>query len=285
MKKIILTRGLPGSGKTTWALDYIKENSNTKRINKDDLRNMVDGGGWSSNREKIIIRARDVLVKLYLDLGFNVIIDDTNLVEKHFVQMAGIAAKYKDVIVEVKDFTDVPIEECIKNDLARVKSVGKDVIMDMYNKHLKESIIEPEYNYNLQDCIIVDIDGTLAHMTNRTAYEWDKVGSDKLDVEISTIIRTYEESEPVEIILVSGRSDGCRQQTEQWLKDKHVKYDELYMRKKGDMRKDVEVKTEIYNKYIKNNYNVIFVLDDRKQTVEGWRNLGLKCLQVAEGNF
>jgi hypothetical protein len=57
------------------------------------------------------------------------------------------------------------------------------------------------------------------------------------------------------------------------------------MRKRGDKRKDVIVKKEIYEKFIKDNYEVFFVLDDRDQTVKGWRDLGLKCFQVAEGNF
>ena len=57
------------------------------------------------------------------------------------------------------------------------------------------------------------------------------------------------------------------------------------MRADGDFRKDSEVKTEIYQRNIEQRWDVEFVLDDRNQTVRAWRTLGLKCLQVSEGDF
>ena len=62
-------------------------------------------------------------------------------------------------------------------------------------------------------------------------------------------------------------------------------FDDLYMRLPNDLRKDSIVKQEIYEMCIKDKYNVLFVLDDRDQVVNMWREQGLKCLQVAEGNF
>jgi hypothetical protein len=57
------------------------------------------------------------------------------------------------------------------------------------------------------------------------------------------------------------------------------------MRKKGDFRKDSVVKKEIYEKYIKDNFNILFCLDDRNQVVNMWREIGIKCLQVQDGDF
>lgn len=57
------------------------------------------------------------------------------------------------------------------------------------------------------------------------------------------------------------------------------------MRPEGDIRKDSIVKRELFEKYVRPYYNIEFVLDDRNQVVEMWRSLGLKCLQVAEGDF
>jgi len=57
------------------------------------------------------------------------------------------------------------------------------------------------------------------------------------------------------------------------------------MRKTGDSRKDSIVKREIFEEHIKGKYRIQFVLDDRNQVVEMWRQLGLTCLQVAEGDF
>jgi hypothetical protein len=57
------------------------------------------------------------------------------------------------------------------------------------------------------------------------------------------------------------------------------------MRKQGDFRRDSIVKKEIYDNDIKGKFDVEFVLDDRQQVVDMWREIGLKCLQVAPGNF
>jgi hypothetical protein len=68
--------------------------------------------------------------------------------------------------------------------------------------------------------------------------------------------------------------------------EKHgIKAMALFMRKSGDYRKDSVVKKEIYERHIKEDFNVEFVLDDRDQVVKMWREQGLVCLQVAEGNF
>ena len=309
MQKIIITKGLPASGKTTWAKEFIKKYPTYKRINKDSLRDMLDDGHWTRDNEKHIIQCRNELIELCILNGFNVIVDDTNLHEKHFVQIAGLIENWKEyyrdpdgtpikVKIETKDFTDVPLKECIENDLKRERSVGKDVIMKMYNQFLKPPDADPiKYNPKLPDCIICDIDGTLSHMTDRTAFEWDKAGGDRVDETIKGVLDTYSFMGMYEhidtfsavdcpnILLVSGRDEGCKDQTVSWLDKHQVSYDELFMRPKGDTRKDVEIKTEIYENRIKDKYNVLFVLDDRNQTVEGWRKLGLKCLQVQEGEF
>ena len=57
------------------------------------------------------------------------------------------------------------------------------------------------------------------------------------------------------------------------------------MRPEGNNEKDSIIKKRIYEDHIKGKFNVEFVLDDRNQVVEMWRELGLTCLQVAEGDF
>lgn len=59
---------------------------------------------------------------------------------------------------------------------------------------------------------------------------------------------------------------------------------ELYMRPEGDKRKDSIIKYEILQNLIKENF-IAYVLDDRNQVVKMWREAGLRCLQVQEGNF
>lgn len=131
--------------------------------------------------------------------------------------------------------------------------------------------------------IMCDIDGTLAFMGDRSPYNWKKVGVDTVNEPIRGIVNKYFDFMPV--ILVSGRDEVCRPETEKWLKDNSVRYSTLLMRPKGDNRKDSIVKKEIYDNFIRDKYTIEFVLDDRNQVVEMWRGLGLTCLQVAEGDF
>lgn len=141
----------------------------------------------------------------------------------------------------------------------------------------------------MDKAIICDIDGTLAHRTNRGPFDWDKVGEDEPDFIIWEILLRYRNVQPVarqiQVILLSGRDSVCKDKTIEWLGLFDIPYDKLYMRAKGDMRKDSIIKKEIYDKHIKGKYEVEFVLDDRDQVVKMWRELGLKCLQVAEGDF
>jgi len=64
-----------------------------------------------------------------------------------------------------------------------------------------------------------------------------------------------------------------------------VQYNELYMPPAGSMEKDTIIKRRIFEQQIRDNLDK-FVLDDRNQVVDMWRNdIGLKVLQVAEGDF
>jgi len=282
MKKVILTRGLPGSGKSTWAKQMLNENPNSyKRINNDDLRKMLDDGHYSSDMEKFIKKAVDALVLLALEEGKHVILDNTHLSESSINRIKELVKGKAEVVIEDK-FLDVPLETCIKNDLKRFDSVGKDVIINMYEKYLKktEPIIQDEA---LPKAIIVDIDGTLAHMKNRSPFDWNKVDEDDVDEIIKGISNTYSNSGKV--IIMSGRDGICRDKTIKWLEDNNIIYDMLFMRAEGDFRKDSIVKRELFDKNIKDKYYIEYVMDDRNQVVAEWRNMGLKCLQVQDGNF
>lgn len=282
MKKVILTKGLPASGKTTWALELIKDNPNQyKRINKDDLRSMLDGGKWSPDSEKFILKVRDSLVLLALESGKHVVIDDTNLHHKHEDQIRQLVKGKAEV--EIKDFTDIDIETCIKRDLLRPHSVGEKIIRGMYNQFLKpkaQVYIPPEY----KPCAyIFDIDGTLAHMGNRSPFDWDKVGEDEVNPIIRDILLSLKR-ENNKIIIFTGRDGVCEKETKEWLAKHHITYDYFDIRPEGNTEKDSIVKTRMFEK-IKDDYNIRGVFDDRNQVVSMWRSLGLTCLQVAEGDF
>ncbi len=131
--------------------------------------------------------------------------------------------------------------------------------------------------------IIVDVDGTLAHMNGRSPYDPSKYHEDTVDEVVRNLVHRYANDHI--IIVCSGRDDTYRDVTAQWLDDNGVDWEHLIMRKGGDRRNDALVKQELYERHIAPNYDVQFVLDDRNRVVNMWRSLGLKCLQVADGDF
>jgi predicted kinase len=277
MKKVIMSRGLPSSGKTTWAKEIITNNPNAyKRINNDDLRKMLDNNHYSKDAEKFIKKAVDALVLLALEEGKHVILDNTHLTDKSINRIKELVKGKAEVVIEDK-FLQVPLETCIKNDLKRLESVGKDVIVGMYNKHVKknEHIIQ---DVNLPKAIIVDIDGTLAHMNNRSPFDWQRVGEDTCDETIKNIVNNY--SLTNKVIVMSGRDSSCRELTEKWLVDNGIVFNELYMRSENDNRKDSIVKKELFDNNIKDKYFIEYVLDDRLQVCRMWFDMGLTLLRV-----
>lgn len=135
-----------------------------------------------------------------------------------------------------------------------------------------------------EDAIVCDLDGTLALLVCRGPYDSAKCELDELNVPVAHIVRTYAAA-GVRVVLLSGREDRFRPHTKRWLAHHEVPYDHLFMRTTKDFRKDSLIKREIFEREIASRYNVLFVLDDRDQVVEMWRDMGLTCLQVAYGAF
>ena len=293
MKKILILRGLPASGKSTYARSLLTQNPHIwKRLNKDELRAMLDNSVHSSSNEKFVVRVRDFMLVEALKEGKNVIIDDTNLSEKTVERIKQVVQKYmKDsgetVDIEIKDM-ETSLEECLERDKKREKKVGENVIMKMYKQHILKDERGPHYQEQddtLPAAILCDLDGTLAILHDRSPFDAKSCETDLLNIPIAEILKTYHEK-GVKIILMSGRENNARSQTMNWLSYNKISYNALYMRASGDMRKDAVVKKELYEAHVKGQFFVQFVLDDRNQVVDLWRlELGLPCLQVNYGDF
>jgi len=134
-----------------------------------------------------------------------------------------------------------------------------------------------------QKTIIVDIDGTLAHMNGRGPFDWDYVDKDTCDELVKGIVYSLADGNDYKVILVSGRSDICLEKTVNWLLDNKIYYYKLFMRPDGDFRPDTELKEEIYKKFIEPNYEVVAVFDDRPKVIAKWRELGLRVIDVGNG--
>jgi predicted kinase len=283
MKQLIMTKGLPGSGKSTWAKSVIDTNPGAyKRVNKDDLRAMLDNGKWSRDNEKFVLRIRDQIIVSALTNGKHVIVDDTNFAPRHEDELRSMA-KRQEAEFSVQDFTSVPLDTCIERDLKRQNSVGETVIRRMYRDYLAPKPPVIKHDPALPSCVICDVDGTVALMNGRSPYDYSKVGTDQPNMPVISAIAAL--MCHYRIIFVSGRKHECRAATEAWLLEHLDTSGPLFMRADGDDRDDRIVKQEIYEREIKGKYNIAFVVDDRKRVVEKWRELGLTCFQVAEGDF
>jgi phosphoglycolate phosphatase-like HAD superfamily hydrolase len=129
--------------------------------------------------------------------------------------------------------------------------------------------------------VIVDLDGTLALIGDRSPYNADDCGLDEVNPAVRTVME-WAQTAGYAIVIVSGRGVKAshRNYTEHWLTWNGIHYDALHMRRPGDQRPDDVVKREIYEQHIEDNHQVLFVLDDRAQVVRMWRSLGLTVFQV-----
>jgi predicted kinase len=283
--KIIVLRGLPASGKSTWAKDFVDRNPGWLRINKDDLRLMMHNSKWSKDNEAQILMARDTIIYSAINKGYNVIVDDTNFASQHITTIQGIA-KEGGSGFEVKDF-DVSLSECLSRNRKRTNQVPDKVIIDMYNKYVLPNKSKVLNNFDYPPAIVCDLDGTLAIHVNRGPFEFDKCYEDDVNGSVLSCIHAMKRDGD-RLIFVSGREDSCRTETMRWLSQK-CGFNEneyiLYMRPTGDNRKDSLVKEEIYKRDILPEYYIKFILDDRQQVVDALREMGLQVWQVARGDF
>jgi hypothetical protein len=106
-----------------------------------------------------------------------------------------------------------------------------------------------EYDENLPDCFIFDIDNSLAIKGDRSPYDWEKVGLDTPNV---PLVKTNQllAKQVEDIFIFSGRDSVCRDKTLTWLNDNGIIFKELYMRQQGDNRGDSIIKEELYREYI-----------------------------------
>lgn len=296
MRKILILIGIPASGKSTYALQFLKDNPSYYRVNRDSIRRMMIGDVYDYKIEKIVTLIQDHAIEVILGQGKNVLIDATNVKQSYIEDVYKIAKRIGGIEVSHKVF-DVPFEECMRRNNLRegVERVPMDIMIKMQESFSKMSKEEKtvyfpktvktfERDEKLPKAIIVDVDGTLAINTTRSPFDWKKVKEDSVNEPIVDLVRMYF-ARGIRVIIFSGRDSICRSETIEWLNNNKIPFHDLYMRKENDNRKDSIVKRELYEANIKGKYNVLVWIDDRNQVVREMRDLGITVLQVADGNF
>lgn len=145
MKPILfIPKGLPASGKSTWAQAKVKSSKDVYIVSRDSIREMLvsdysDFPFGHSKLEKLITEAIILMVSKLISCGYSVILDETNLNQKRLDKLitnVELTIPYNDFSIEVVNFRDVDLEECIERDKNRTSSVGENVIRGMYKKYL-----------------------------------------------------------------------------------------------------------------------------------------------------
>jgi predicted kinase len=129
---LVVTRGLPGCGKTTRARAWVAADpAGRARVNRDDLRAMLHEGAFrGGDTEEQIVAVRNAAISTLLRHRVDVICDDTNLPRRSLRDLGALAAR-QGARVEVWDMTDVPVGVCLARDAAREHPVGEAVIRDL----------------------------------------------------------------------------------------------------------------------------------------------------------
>jgi predicted kinase len=302
-----ITRGLPASGKTTLAREWLAEDpTNRARVNRDDLRAMMFAAPTYDFAQEVAVTAASRSLVKDLLKNRDVITDDTNLRPSYVREWRKFAAMNGVDLVVHECY--VTVNDAVSRDQARGDSggrrVGEDVIRGMAGKFTKRSATDPcgyhflpiidepveveaaAYTPRLgsKPAIIVDIDGTVALMGDRSPYDLSRVHEDRPNHPVIAAVRAAWH-DGLSVVYCSGRDDSSREVTEKWLATHVGVPGPLLMRAADDRRKDSIVKRELFDAHIRDEYDVRYVLDDRQQVVDMWRSLGLTCLQVAKGDF
>lgn len=297
--------GIPGSGKTTWANQMIQQYAGVVKVSRDDVRMMLRSHPYPGTEyEPLVSSIVDLSITSALKKGWDVILDNTHCTAATLRETIDKFGKEYKVRIQIIG-SDLTLDEIKLRNAKRQSPVADDILDRMYsgwkyivaNKAIFDQqittlaegrpvIVPFNQDKGLPPCIIVDIDGTVAERNNRGPFEFDKVLTDTPVEEVIHVVHSLNSNN--HIVFMSGRDESCRADTEEWIR-RHIFISgdiELYMRGAGDMRKDSIVKKELFMKHIAPKYYTVACLDDRKQVVDMWREeLGLKCLQVAEGNF
>lgn len=305
-KKLILTRGIQGSGKSTWARQWVEEDPEHRiRINNDDIRNML-GVYWVTSRESLVTDIKKKTAQHAMYRNYDIVVDNMNLNPKEIKFWEDLVWAHNETInhnnafddkydlyeIEFKDFF-IPLEECIRRDAMRPNPIGEKVIRDTWKryKHFIQTSEVERYVNNLRawdmgkpTCVVVDMDSTLCFNTTKRPWYGEGAAEGMInDVPngcVCDVILELQKSYP--IVLATGRDNSQEEVTKQWLLDHEINVSEFYFRKEGDYRKGVEVKREQIEDIMK-NYNILVVFDDCEPIVQMYRDMGLTVLQPNKG--
>lgn len=310
MSELILTRGIPGSGKTTWAKRFILENPNAIRVNSDDIRGELFGAQYvtrtpDKKSESKVAEVRERRIREGLKAGKTVINDDTNINIRSINNARRIAAS-TGATITAKDFP-ISLTEAQKRNAARDRVVPNHVVTSFFNRigpngelpHWDGSYdhaIKPfHYPMERRYAVAFDMDGTLSdtrpiqHYVRRKHKDFDSFHrlAEFTDPNPAVLEAAFQAHDAgFAVIITTARNEYHRSTTQKWLDNQTwedrtgVPYENIMMRADDDYRPDFVVKTEMFNTQIYPYYDVVRCFDDNPQAVNAWKDLGLSVTIV-----
>lgn len=296
-KKLILTRGIQGSGKSTWARQWVEEDpENRVRINNDDIRNML-GPYWITDREPLVSDIKLRMAEEAMNRGYDIVVDNMNLNPKEVKYWKNVVGTQNgdpdgyEYEIEFKDFF-IPLEECIRRDAARPNPIGEKVIRETWKRY-KHFIQTTEVEKHVDSmrkytgkpkCIVIDMDSTMCFNVTRRPWYGDGAAEGMLNdipnTGVAEIVRELAKTYP--IIVATGRDTSQADVTKEWLAKQGIEADEYFFRTPRDYRKGVEVKKEQITDILE-EYDVVAIFEDCEPIVQMYREMGLTVLQPNKG--
>ena len=309
MYTIILTRGIQGSGKSTWAKEWVAEDSENRiRINFDDLRNMMGNykvENWKL-RETIINDMFVSFMKSAMENHYGIVVDNMNLSDSAVNRVEKIIEEYnknhrEQYTYEFKNFfTDV--NECIARDKKRLMPIGEDIIrktwrtyrhkiLQIQNNEFVDSLKSSKYSNNpeLPNCIIADMDSTICFNTQGRPYFGKDAGKFMMDdipnLGVIDIIRSFlrNKNGDDKVFIITGRerTPEIERATLDYVDifiSEHPDIIVLFRPNKEYMSGD-DMKMKLIDENILGKYNILYAIDDSDKIVKRYRQNGILTLQ------
>lgn len=293
--------GISGSGKSTYSREQQEKNPNIRIVNRDKIRELIFGYTEENvvdyydrpdirHREKDVTSFEDTVIYDFLESGRDVIVDATHLNVEYLRRF-----KYWNVKTSIKVF-EISLDLCKLRNSDRTRNVPDEILQRQW--HQLQSLIHndkfKELNFDIKKidnenkpfkCIVVDIDGTLAHKGDRNPFDWNKVKEDVVDPAVRLVTNAVNDLEDVKVFIATGRDGICIDLCNEWLDEENIMYNDIFIRPENDMRPDWVVKEEIWDKLNKDGYEIVAMFDDRLQVVRRARMLGYKVFHVEYNNF
>lgn len=143
--ELIILQGIQGSGKTTWANNWVKEDPKHRvRFNQDDIRNMF-GVYWVPSRESLVKAMHNSFLNEAMLEGYDIVLDNMNLNQKTLNEIKEIVEEFNKWVsltpvdlhydIKYQTFFDVPLSICIERDKQRDLQIGEKVIRGSYERY------------------------------------------------------------------------------------------------------------------------------------------------------